>query len=346
MSARSELGVGIVGLGYWGPNLIRNFSASPAFELRALCDLSDERRAWAAAQFDVPVLADFDDLLATPGIDAVVIATPPQTHAQMALAALEADKHVLVEKPLATSSVDADKLVVTAEARGLTLMCDHTYCYTPAVREIRRLIEAGELGEIQYFDSVRVNLGLIQDAVDVLWDLAPHDLSILDFVLPPGSFPGSVSAHTADPLGVGQACIGYLNFPLPGGGIGNVHVNWLSPTKIRKTIIAGTDKMLVWDDLEPQQRLTIYDRGVERLDPMLADEKRGVLVSYRIGALRAPALPETEALSLVVAEFGDAIVESRSPTTDGRSGLRVVQALAAAATSAEAGGAPVRVGAS
>ncbi|MBV8162024.1 MAG: hypothetical protein JO265_13970 [Acidimicrobiia bacterium] len=217
-------------------------------------------------------------------------------------------------------------------------MSDHTYCYTPAVQRIRDVVATGTLGDIQYFDSVRINLGLVQRDIDVFWDLAPHDLSILDFILPERWAPIGVAAHGADPIGAGHACVGYLTLPLNRGAIAHIHVNWLSPTKIRTTIIAGSRRTLVWDDLNPSQRLSIFDRGVDLHVPADTEAKREILVSYRSGEMVAPALPEAEALGAVVAEFAGAVRDRRAPLTDGRSGLRVLKMLDAAERSLADGG--------
>ena len=336
------LRVAVVGAGYWGPNLVRNFHGHPDATVRWVCDADGERAARvASAHAAVRATSSLEDVLGDPEVDAVVLATPPETHDVLGVAALEAGKHLLVEKPLASSLEGAQALVDTARRHDRVLMCDHTYCYTPAVTRIRELVRGGALGDIQYVDSVRINLGLIQSAVDVLWDLAPHDLSIMDFVLPPEQAPSAVSAYTADPLGVGQPCVGFLTLPLPGGGVGHVHVNWLSPTKIRRTVIAGTQRMLVWDDLDPAQRLTLFDKGVDLTKPLDVEARSDVLVSYRIGDMVAPALPEREALRGVVEEFVSAIREERAPLTDGESGLRVVQTLTAAEQSIKNGSALV-----
>ena len=249
-------------------------------------------------------------MLSRDDVDAVAIATPARTHHPIAMAALRAGKHVLVEKPLADSVPAAREMVATAEAHGLVLMTDHTYCYTPAVQRIRELVADGSLGEILFVDSVRINLGLIQPDVDVFWDLAPHDLSILDYVLPGGLAPVGVAAQGADPVGAGKACVGYLTLPLPGGAMAHVHVNWLSPTKIRQLVIGGSQRTLVWDDLNPQQRLSVYDRGVDLVQQAVdSADPRSATVSYRLGDTWAPALPEREALGAMVAELAASIRE-------------------------------------
>ena len=336
----------MVGAGYWGPNLVRTALATPALDLRWLCDLDVERaRRVLGRQASVRPTESYADVLDDPGVAAVAIATPAATHYDLVRAALAAGKHVLVEKPLTDSVAEAAKVVSQAAEAGLTLMCDHTYCYTPAIARVRQAITEGELGELRFIDSVRINLGLVQPDVDVLWDLAPHDLSILDFVLPPGTEPVAVAAHAADPLGCGRACLAYLSVWLSSGAIAHLHVNWLSPIKVRTTIFGGSQRTIVWDDMSPATRLMIHDRSVERVPGREADldERRQQLVSYRIGDMRVPTLPEREALLAVMAEFADAIIERRAPRTDGRSGLRVLQALEAATMSAENGGARVAV---
>ena len=260
----SPIGLAVVGVGYWGPNLVRTARATPEFRLEWLCDLDLERAQRALDPYtSVRATASYEQVLADPAVDAVAIATPAATHVDLVRAALEAGKHVLVEKPLTPSVAEGEKLAELARRFGLALMCDHTYCYTPAVRRIRELIHAGELGDVQFVDSVRINLGLVQPDVDVFWDLAPHDLSILDFVLPDDVSPVAVAAHSADPIGAGRACLAYLSLPLSSGAIAHVHVNWLSPTKIRTTVVGGSRRTIVWDDLNPPARLMIHDRGVD-----------------------------------------------------------------------------------
>jgi predicted dehydrogenase len=336
-----KLRIAVVGAGYWGPNLARNFRSSPDWELVAICDLDRDRAQRVSDQVGgIRVETDLAVVLADDGIDAIAIATPARTHHDIACAALAAGKHVMVEKPLADTGDRGRAMVDAAASNGLVLMADHTYCYTPAVLKIRELIEEGALGDILFIDSTRINLGLIQPDVDVFWDLAPHDLSIIDFVLPGGLRPTTVSAHGADPLGAGKACVGYLVLPLEGGAIAHVNVNWLSPTKIRQMVIGGTKRTLVWDDLNPQQRLSVYDRGVDLgLQALDGVERRAATVSYRLGDTWSPALPEREALGGMAAEFAESIRDSRAPRTDGRAGLRVLSVLEAASRSLEGFGA-------
>ncbi len=332
--------VAVIGAGYWGPNLVRNFRNSPKWDLVAVCDLDEARaRKVVGSRSTVEIETSVERLLARPDLDAVAIATPARTHASIARAAFEAGKHVLVEKPLADTAEGAAAMVAAAEAAGRVLMIDHTYCYTPAVGYIRDVVASGTLGDILYVDSVRINLGLVQPDVDVFWDLAPHDLSILDFILPDGLAPTSVSASGADPLGAGKACIGYLSMPLASGGIAHVTVNWLSPTKIRQMVIGGSKRTLVWDDLNPQQRVSIHDRGVD-LDIQARDaatQRAAATVAYRMGDIVVPALPEREALSTMANEFADAINEGRAPRTDGSAGLRVLSVLEAVSASLSSG---------
>ncbi|MFC7491314.1 MULTISPECIES: Gfo/Idh/MocA family protein [unclassified Knoellia] len=328
-----SIGLAVIGAGYWGPNLVRNAMATAAVDVRYLCDLDEQRARQVLGRYStITATDDYDRVLDDPGVQAVAIATPAASHFPLAMAALDAGKHVLVEKPLTSSLADGEKLVQAAEDRGLVLMCDHTYCYTSAVREMRRLVHDGGLGDVQFVDSVRINLGLVQPDVDVLWDLAPHDLSILDFLLPEHVSVVAVAAQGADPLGHGMPCVGYLTLRLSTGAIAHVHVNWLSPIKIRTMVIGGSQRTVVWDDMNPSQRLAVYDRGVDRevagdLDP---DDRKQIRVSYRTGEMVAPALPEREALLAMMTEFAASISEGRQPATDGRAGLRVMTILEAA----------------
>jgi predicted dehydrogenase len=334
----------VIGAGYWGPNLIRNIRTVATADLRWVCDLDRERAERAIGpRSTVGVTDAIEDVLDDAAVTAVAIATPAATHLDIGLACIESGKHVMIEKPLALSSGDAEKLVAAARDAEVVLMCDHTYCYTPAVRKIRALVHEGALGDLQYVDSVRINLGLVQTDVDVFWDLAPHDLSILDFILPPGIRVESVAAQGADPISAGRACVGYLTLRLSTGGIAHVHVNWLSPTKIRTTIIGGSERIVVWDDLHPTQRVSMYDRGVQLNGGLEA--RRDKLISYRVGNMVAPALPEEEALQVALREFLAAIGERRAPLTDGHSGMRVIGVLEAAGRSMELDGATVAVGA-
>jgi predicted dehydrogenase len=277
---------------------------------------------------------DFVDVLDDPEVDAVAVATPVGTHARLALEALNAGKHVLVEKPMADSVPDAEELVRTAERRGLTLMVDHTFIYSPAVRAIKGLIDADELGEIYYVDSVRINLGLFQSDINVLWDLAPHDVSIVDYFF--GRLPRSISAtgvsHTASEL----EDVAYLNMDFGQSLIATFHVNWLSPVKVRHTIIGGSKRSLVYNDLDPVEPIKIYDRGITVGSD--TEARRGLLISYRTGDIRSPNLPREEPLQNMVRHFARCIQEGQRPVTDGEAALRTVRILQAAQHSIKAQG--------
>ena len=341
-TSEGPLRAAVVGAGYWGPNLVRNFRGSPRWDLVAVCDRDESRaRKVIGPRSTVELETSVERLLDRDDVDAVAIATPARSHAQIALAALESGKHVLVEKPLADTPEAAALMVRAAAEADRVLMIDHTYCYTPAVQYIRDAIASGLLGEVLYIDSVRINLGLVQPDVDVFWDLAPHDLSILDFIIPGGLRPQSVSATGSDPLGAGKACVGYLSMPLDPGGIAHINVNWLSPTKIRRMVIGGGSRTLVWDDLAPQQRVAVFDRGVDlAIQARDAEHREMSTVSYRLGDITVPALPEREPLSAMVTEFADAITQRRAPLTDGAAGLRVLSVLQAVSGSLATGGAP------
>jgi predicted dehydrogenase len=332
---QTRLRAAVIGAGYWGPNLARNFKSGPDWELAAIVDMDLARAQKIAGPLgDVPVYPGLAEMLDSTEVDAVAIATPARTHHVVALQALEAGKHVLVEKPLAASRELGLQMVERAADRGLTLMADHTYCYTPAALKIRQLVADGELGDILFIDSVRINLGLVQPDVDVFWDLAPHDLSVIDFIMPGGLRPDTVAAHGADPLGTGKSCVGHLTFALPNNAMAHINVNWLSPTKIRRMVIGGSKRTLVWDDLNPQQRLSVYDRGVnfEKVSTTPA-QRTAQAISYRLGDTWSPALPEKEALGLMVAEFAASIREGRPSRTSGAAGLRVLNVLEAASRS-------------
>ena len=249
-----------------GPKLARTALATPQLQLRWLCDHHKDRaRATLGDQDEVRITTCSDEVLGDPAVAAVAIATPAGTHFELARTALQAGKHVLVEKPPTVTAAESEELARLARQYGLTLMCDHTFCYTPAAQQIREIIRSGEAGEIQFVDSVRVNLGLVQPDVDVIWDLAPHDLSILDFVLPADTRPVAVAAQSADPVGAGRACLAHLYVWLSTGALVHVNVSWLSPTKIRTMTLGGTRRTIVWDDMDARAPVTVYDRGVDRV---------------------------------------------------------------------------------
>ena len=333
--------VAVIGCGYWGPNLIRNFSTTPGAELVAICDLQPERLAKFKAQYpSVETTSDYAALLARDDLDAVAIATPVSTHFPLAKAALAAGKHVMVEKPMTATVAEAQELVALAEVKQRVLMVDHTFAYTGAVRKIRDMVQAGQLGELLYYDSVRINLGLFQSDVNVLWDLAVHDLAIMDFAL--GQEPVAVSATGHAHLAGQHEDIAYLTCFFESNLIAHLHLNWLSPVKIRRTIIGGDKQMAVYDDLEPSEKLKIYDRGAN-LQEAGAESLRRQKIDYRMGDMYAPHIAPGEALQCNTAHFIDCIENHRTPLTDGQAGLRVVRILEAATESMRRRGEPVSV---
>ena len=341
--ATGPVGMAVIGAGYWGPNIVRNAMAARETDLKWVCDRDLVRaRQVVGEQSPIRVTPDLDELLADASVEAVAIATPPATHAALALRCIQAGRHVLVEKPLADSYEAGLQMVTAAEQHGVVLHCDHTFCYTPAVQKIRDLVAAGELGTPLYYDSVRVNLGLVQQEVDVFWDLGPHDISILDFILGSGRELLTVAAEGADPLGVGHACVGYLTLRYSDGLLAHCHLNWLSPTKIRTTIVGGSERMVLWNDLLPAQRVSVFESGVDLAETDLSlGEQRRRQVSYRTGSMVAPPLREREALLSVLEDWAGAIRTGRPPMTDGRAGLRVLRVLEAAEASLANGSVPV-----
>lgn len=333
------LRVGVIGYGYWGPNLVRNFYESGVSTVIAVSDLDEVRLAIAKQRYPtIETTAAHEELFANADIDAIAIATPVATHHRLALAALRAGKHVFVEKPLTATVAEGRELIEEAEKRNLILMVDHTFIYTGAVRKMRELVDAGELGDIYYYDSVRVNLGLFQPDVSVLWDLAVHDLAIMNYVFP--HRPTAVSATGMAHVPGSPANVAYLTVYFEGTVIAHLHVNWLSPVKIRHTLVGGSRKMILYDDLEPSEKVKVYDRGIT-LDSR--DSIYQTLIGYRTGDMWAPKLDVSEALLGEAREFADCVSSGRQPPNDGRAGLRVVSILEAASASMDARGAPVEV---
>lgn len=332
--------IGVVGYGYWGPNLVRNFAEAKGARVACVCDSQASRLEPLRARYPaIETTTDFDGLLGNADIDAVVVATPVSTHFDLAMRALEAGKHVLVEKPLATSADEGRRLVEEARKRERVLMVDHTFVYTGAVRKIRELAESGRLGEILYYDSVRVNLGLFQHDVNVIWDLAVHDLSIMDFVLP--FKPRAVSATGMSHVAGQPENIAFITLFFEASMIAHIHVNWLAPVKVRQTLIGGSKEMVVYDDLEPSEKIKIYDKGVT-----LTEESEAIYemrVGYRSGDMLAPELDRREALAREADHFLDCIRTGERPETDGESGLRVVEILEAATQSMSEQGRPVDI---
>ena len=333
--------IGVVGCGYWGPNLIRNFAENEAARLRWVCDLDPKRLGTVGHRYpSAETTRDYKRLISDPHLDAVVIASPVATHFNFAREALEAGKHVLIEKPFTTSVREAEILVELAERKRLTLMVDHTFVYTGAVRKIKEIVQSGELGDLLYFDSTRINLGIFQHDINVVWDLAPHDLSIMDFII--NRQPEALTATGSCHIEQGIENIAYVMLRFPDPFIAHFHFNWLSPVKIRHTLIAGSRKMVVYDDIEPTEKIRVYDKGVTTNHRSENGNNKEAayetLVSYRTGDVWVPKLDQTEALHYVCDEFLSAIRESRRPLTDGLSGLRVVRLLEAAQQSINRGG--------
>ena len=332
------VGVGIVGYGYWGPNLVRNLAETEGAHVAAVSDLSSDRLRLAAKRHPgVMVTTDFQALLRAPAVDAVAIATPASTHYALALSALRAGKHVLVEKPLTETTTEARHLIDEAARRQLVLMVDHTFVYTGAVQKIKELVSAGELGDLYYYNSMRVNLGLFQRDMNVIWDLAVHDLSILDHVL--DQRPVAVSANGVRHIQGSPENMAHITLYYAGSMVAHINVNWLAPVKVRRALIGGSKRMIVFDDLEPSEKVKVYDKGVTLSDaPELI---RQLLVGYRAGDMWAPKLPIREALATEAEHFVECIRGQQAPITDGAAGLRVVELLDAATRSLRLRGHPV-----
>jgi len=336
-----SVGIGVIGYGYWGPNLARNLAEVPEAQQVAIADRQDERVALAARRYPgIGLYRDGRGLIADPKVDAVAIATPVAAHFALARLALEAGKHVLVEKPLTATSAEAEELIELAARRGCVLMVDHTFVYTGAVRKIAALVGSGELGTPYYYDSVRVNLGLFQGDVNVLWDLAVHDLSIIDHVI--ADRPQMVSATGMSHLPGQPENVAFLTLYFGNASlIGHIHVNWLAPVKIRRTLIGASERMVVYDDLEPSEKIKIYDRGVSLNGD--AANLHSALASYRLGDMLAPQLRTDEALAVEARHFVDCVRDGAAPLTDGGAGLRVVRILEAASRSLHERGRPVEI---
>lgn len=321
------INIGVIGYGYWGPNLVRNFSEIPGAKVKTVSDFQPELLAKAQARYPmIEVTTDYQEMLADPKINAVAIATPVSSHFELALAALKAGKHVMVEKPMTETTEQAMRLIDEADRRHLVLMVDHTFVYTGAVQKMHELVTTGELGNIYYYDSVRVNLGLFRHDVNVLWDLAVHDLSIMDYVLQ--AKPDAVSATGISHIPRGMENIAYLTLFFENNMMAHIHANWLAPVKVRRTLIGGSQKMIVFDDLEPSEKVKVYDKGITlNGNP---DRMYEMLINYRAGDMWSPHLEMTEALRTEGLHFIECIQKGERPITDGEAGLRVVKILEAA----------------
>jgi predicted dehydrogenase len=331
----NKLRVAIVGCGYWGQNLVRNFAELDEVELAAVSDFDLNALARIKRRYPMVGLRhNYQDVISDPSIDAIVLATPVSTHYPFARQALMARKHVLVEKPLATSTAHVLDLIDLAERYNRTLMVDHTFLYTAAVRRMKALVDSGEIGNILYFDSVRISLGLVQSDINVIWDLAPHDFAIMDYLC--DAKPVAISATGMKHLNCPFENIAYVTAHFAGNMIAHFHVNWLAPVKVRRTLVGGSKKMIVYDDMEPTEKIKVYDKGISmNYDP---ERREKMLAGYRNGDMLAPNLDSGEALRLMAREFVNAIAEKRQPLSDAHAGYRVVRLLEAAQQSIERNG--------
>jgi predicted dehydrogenase len=324
-SDAATIRLGVIGYGYWGPNIVRNAAGLQSCDLVAICDKSEKALQRAGRVYPgVQLTTDFDQILKSPDIDAVAVVTPVWTHFDLAKAALENGKHVFVEKPFTSSSAQAEELIELAARKNLKIMVDHTFLFSGAVRKIREIVDAGTLGPLYYFDSTRVNLGLFQHDVSVIWDLAPHDLSIMDYII--GEKPEALVATGGNHLN-GLADMAFITIYFPNKVVAHVNVNWLSPVKVRTTLIGGKDKMLVWNDLEADEKIKVYDKGVELTNGTGVHD---LLVSYRSGDIWSPRCEQSEALKVELDYFANCILRDETPINDGHAGLRVVRMLEAA----------------
>jgi len=340
MRTTERLGVSVVGAGYWGPNLVRNFFGSPNWQVISVVERDESRVGRLRRQF--PGIAgqrDIDEALSDPRVSAIAVATPVATHFELAKKALLAGKHVIIEKPMTQTAEQSEELCRLADDCRLTLMVDHTFLYTGSVELLRRLVVEQEFGQILYLDSVRVNLGLFQNDVNVVYDLAPHDVSIFNYVL--GEYPVSVSANVAHCIHDDTADVAFLTLRYPSGVLAHAHLSWLSPVKVRRLTIAGRNKMALWDDVEPSEKIRLYDKGVETKPDYESNMRR--MVSYRTGDMRAPALDTTEALTKAVEEFYRAIVHGEPVRSAPEDGLAVVRVLEAVDHSIAAEGAVIHL---
>src|SRR6516165_145873 len=330
--------IGVIGYGYWGPNIVRNFHTHEDSEVVLVCDKdpnSDSRLN--KAHPGIPFTTDVREVLKSSRIDVVAVVTPVWTHFELAKAALENGKHVFIEKPFTCSVVQAEELIELADRKNLRIMVDHTFLFTGAVKKIRELIDDGSLGDLYYYDSLRVNLGLFQHDVNVLWDLAPHDLSIMDYVIQ--REPRAVIATGQSHLNCHED-VAYMTIYFDDSIIAHINVNWLSPVKVRTTLLGGEKKMVVWNDMEADEKVKVYDKGVEITNGQGVYD---LLVSYRCGDMWAPKVDQTEALKLEAKYFVDCIEKNEAPFNDGIAGLRVVRLLEAAAQSLKDRGRPVQL---
>lgn len=332
--------IGLIGYGYWGPNLARNFHNNPDLHLGAICDFALDRLKTAGRLYPgVNLLRQVDDVIDDPDLDVIAIATPVSTHYDLAKKALLAGKHVWLEKPMTEKVEQGEELIDLAETKNKILLVDHTFVYTGAVRKIKELIDGGALGDLIYYDSTRANLGLFQQDVDVIWDLAPHDLSIMDYLMPVKKL--AISATGSHFYGNGIVPKALLAIYMEGNIVAHINVSWVSPLKIRDTFIAGTSKMVLYDDNQPSEKIKIYDKGVDLYETK--EDLYRLKVQYRVGDMYAPKLEGHEALAFETEHFADCILNEKRPITDGKAGLEVVKILVAAKESLKQDGAPVNI---
>jgi predicted dehydrogenase len=330
--------VAAVGCGYWGPNVIRNLDTVAGFELSYICDSDADRLRPVAARYPAArATTEVSDIFEDPSIDAVYLATPVSTHYELVRQALNSQKHVLVEKPLATTVDQAEDLARLAAARGLTLMVGHTFVFSPPVRKVKELLDAGLIGPIYYVETTRVNLGLFQKDVSVLWDLGPHDVSILIYWL--GEVPVQVSARGRSYVGEALEDVAFLTLEFPSGILAQMQISWLAPSKLRRTSVVGRQRMIVYDDVEPVEKVKMYDRGVDRQPASFGEFQ----LTYRSGDILSPRLDTTEPLYIECAHFLECIQTGREPDTSPRTGVEVVRVIQAAERSLRNGGAPQAV---
>jgi len=330
--------VGVIGYGYWGPNIVRNVQGLDSARVEIICDGSPAAQARARRAYPgIRVVSDAMEILRSPDIDAVAVITPVWTHYELAKQALEHGKHVFIEKPFTSTSEQAEELIELAARKRLVIMVDHTFLFTGAVRKIRELTESGTLGDLYYYDSLRINLGLFQHDVSVIWDLAPHDLAIMDHIIK--GEPEAVVATGERHLN-GVEDVAFMTIYFPRNVIAHINVNWLSPVKIRTTLIGGQKKMVVWNDLVADEKIRVYDKGVQIAS---GEGLHDLLVSYRTGDMWAPQLEQLEALHVELDYFADCIMNNKTPFNDGNAGLRVVRMLEAAEASIQKRGDLVRL---
>ena len=334
------INIGLIGYGYWGPNLARNFNSNPDMELKSICDFSADRLEMAGRLYHhVKLTKDTNDLFSDTNLDAIAIATPVSTHFDLAHKALSNDKHVWVEKPITEKVEQAKTLIDLASKKNKSLFVDHIFIYTGAVIKIKEIIDNGELGDLIYYDSTRVNLGLFQQDVDVIWDLAAHDISIMDYLMP---FKKSiVSATGSNYYGNGIVPKSLLTIYMENNVVGHINVSWVSPVKIRHTLIGGTSKMILYDENNPSEKVKVYDKGVDL--SVTKEELYRLKIQYRIGDMYAPRLEEFEALATGTEHFADCIINGKKPMTDGEAGLEVVKVLVASKESLKKKGAPIEI---